>query len=139
MKRAWRAAVSCAMPRRLRTRAGFTLPEVLVALVLLGIGLLGLAGSAGLVSRLVGDGSRLTMAAAVATARVEQLRALGCGAGSGSAVTRGIEERWTVAALGPEGAPRALEVKLSVTFRLRPFHAPDSARTQRFRGAIPCR
>jgi prepilin-type N-terminal cleavage/methylation domain-containing protein len=126
------------MPLLVFRRSGFTLLEVLVALVILGTGILGLAGSAALVSRLVGDGSRLTLAATVATGRIEYLRSLGCnGASSGSAVTRGIEERWTVA---PRGAqrPGAREVQLSVTYRLRPFHAPDSARMQHFRGAIPC-
>src|SRR5919108_3274220 len=117
----------------LRPHHGFTLLEVLVALVILGIGILGLASSAALVSRLVGDGSRLTLAATVATARVEHLRVLGCnGAAAGSTVTRGIEEQWTVAPLGTAGPPRAVEVQLSVTYRLRPFHGPDRARTQRF-------
>ena len=133
MVRGW--AVSCAVPNH----PGFTLLEVLVALVLLGTGILGLVVTAALVSRLVGDGSRLTTAATVATARVEQLRAFGCtAAASGSAVTRGIEERWTIAPLGP-GRPRGLEVQLSVTYRLRAFRGSDTTRTQRFRGAIPCR
>jgi prepilin-type N-terminal cleavage/methylation domain-containing protein len=118
---------------------GFTLLEVLVALVILGTGILGLTHGAALVSRLVGDGSRLTVAATVATARVEQLRALGCDrAASGTAVTRGIGEEWTVRPVASSGPPRALEVLISVTYRLRPFHEGDSARTQRFRGAVPC-
>jgi prepilin-type N-terminal cleavage/methylation domain-containing protein len=124
---------------RLPRHNGFTLLEVLSALVLLAIGILGVTGSAALVSRLVGDGSRLMIAATAATARLEHLRALGCtSATSGIAVTRGVEERWTIAPLGTSSPPRALEVQLSVTYRLRSFRAPDSARTQHFRGAIPC-
>ncbi len=116
---------------------GFTLLEILVDLVLLGVGLLGVSASAALVSRMVGDGSRLTLAATIATARLEQLRAIPCaGATSGTATTRGVEERWSVAPMG--APPRALEVHLSVTYQLRMNHGAGSSRTQVFRGAVPC-
>ena len=118
----------------LRPSQGFTLLEVLVALVLLGVGILGLSGNAALVSRLVGNGSRLTLAATVASNRVEQLRGLPCGsARPGRATTRGVEEQWTVAPLGE----RAVAIELSVAYPLR---APGThlMSTQRFRGAVPC-
>ena len=118
-------------------RRGFTLLEVLIALVLLSIGILGVSMSAALVSRMVGDGSRLTLAAAIATARLEQLRSIPCAsATSGTAVTRGVEERWSVAALGP--GLNALEVQLSVTYPLRTQFGTGPTRTQLFRGAIHC-
>jgi type II secretory pathway pseudopilin PulG len=121
------------------TGEGFTLLEVLVAFVVLGTGILGLSASAALVLRLVGDGSRLTVAATVVTARLEQLRALPCASvAPGTAVTGSIEERWAVAPLGPGGVPRALEVHLTVTYRLRAFRRAGPARTQSFRGAVPC-
>jgi prepilin-type N-terminal cleavage/methylation domain-containing protein len=116
----------------------FTLLEVLVALVVLATGILGLSANAALVSRLVGDGSRLTVAATAATARFEQLRALPCAStSSGTAITRGIEERWTVAPLGDTPA-RALEVHVAVTYRLRSNQSGAAPRTQRFLGAVPC-
>ncbi len=119
-------------------RPAFTLLEVLVALTLLGAGILGLSASATLVSRMVGDGSRLTLAATVATARFEQLRALPCtNATSGSATRRGIEERWSVAPLEPTGG-HALDVQLAVTYRVRASHGTGPTRTQWFRGAVPC-
>ena len=106
-----------------------------MALVILGIGVLGLSASAALVSRLIGDGSRLTLAATIATARFEQLRTLSCATVEpGAVVTRGIEERWTVAPMGES----ALEVQLSVTYPLRTA-ADRRPRRQLFRGAIPCR
>ena len=121
-----------------RSSSGFTLLEVLVALTLLGAGVLGLSASATLVSRMIGDGSRLTLAATIATARLERLRALPCAnATSGSATTRGIDERWSVTAIESSGAP-ALAVELSVTYRVRASHAPGATRTQLFRGAVPC-
>lgn len=114
--------------------AGFTLLEILVALVILGVGILGLSANAALVSSLVGDGSRLTLAATVATSRLEQLRARPCASiTSGTATTRGIEERWSV---GPMGTS-ALEIEISVTYPLR-SGGSDSSRTQRLRGAVPC-
>jgi prepilin-type N-terminal cleavage/methylation domain-containing protein len=119
---------------------GFTLLEILVALVILSAGILGLAATATLASRLVGDASRLTIAGTVATARLEQLRSVPCATGvSGVAVTRGIEERWTATALGPPGQPSALQVEVSVTYGVRGFRSGDPARTQRFTGAVPCR
>lgn len=119
-----------------RPRRAFTLLEVLVALVLLGVGILGLSGSATLVSRIIGDGSRLSLAATIATARLEQLRAACASATAGSAVTRGVEERWSVAPIRTS-SPAALEVRISVTYPLRTRSGP-AARTQRFRGAVPC-
>ena len=118
-------------------RRGFTLLEVLVALVLLSIGILGVAMSAALVSRMVGDGSRLTLAATIAITRLEQLRAIPCAsATSGTTITRGIEERWSVAAMG--AGLRALEVQLSVRYPLRTQSGTGPTRTQLFRGAIHC-
>jgi prepilin-type N-terminal cleavage/methylation domain-containing protein len=119
---------------------GFTLLEVLVALVILSAGILGLAGNAALVSRLVGDGSRLTVAASLATARFEQLRAVPCArVVGGTAVTRGVEERWSAAPISPAVEPHALEVQLSVTYHVRGARGGDPSRTQWFSGAVPCR
>ena len=121
----------------LPARSGFTLLEVLVALVILGVGILGLSANAALVARLIGDGSRLTLAATVATSRLEQIRALPCASAmSGTATTRGIEERWTVAPIG--AAARALEVEIAVTYRVRATRHAAPERVQRFRSAVPC-
>jgi prepilin-type N-terminal cleavage/methylation domain-containing protein len=126
------------MSDRSHSRRAFTLLEVLVALVILGVGILGLSANAALVSRLVGDGSRLTLAATVATTRFERLRSLPCaGVASGRATTRGIEESWSVGAMSP-GVTSALEIELSVTYPVRVSGGAGSSRTQRFRGAVPC-
>ena len=119
-------------------RHAFTLLEVLVALIVLAVGILGLSASSALVSRLLGDTSRLTIAATVATARLERLRGGSCaGAVPGSAVTRGIEERWTVAPMG-QAPGAALEVQITVAYRLRTRGSASARRVQRFRGAVPC-
>ena len=53
---------------------GFTLVEVLVALVLLTVGVMALLGSSAMVSRMIGKGRGSTIAVQVATARLERLR-----------------------------------------------------------------
>ena len=56
------------------SRQGFTLIEVLVAVTVLGIGILGLVGSSAMVTRMIGRGRTDTMAADVLTSRADQLR-----------------------------------------------------------------
>lgn len=57
---------------------GVTLVEVTIALVVLAVGLLGLAGTAALVTRMVARGLRAAAAATFAGRRLERLRAEGC-------------------------------------------------------------
>lgn len=54
--------------------SGFTLIEVMVAIVILSIGLLALAGATANVSKMVGYGKWATVASQVATRRVEIIR-----------------------------------------------------------------
>ncbi|HET6345602.1 MAG TPA: prepilin-type N-terminal cleavage/methylation domain-containing protein, partial [Myxococcota bacterium] len=57
-----------------QARAGFTLVEVLVAVVVLGIGVLALVGSSAMVTRMIGRGQMGTRAAQVASKRLDSLR-----------------------------------------------------------------
>jgi prepilin-type N-terminal cleavage/methylation domain-containing protein len=59
-----------------RTERGFTLAEVLVAVVLLGVGVMALVSSSALSTRMIGWGKESTMAAQVGSARIETLRQL---------------------------------------------------------------
>ena len=63
-----------------RAKQGFTLVELLVAVLVLTVGLLGLTGSAVLVSRMIARSQRSTAHAAFAARRLEMLRTAGCGA-----------------------------------------------------------
>ena len=90
----------------IRTQRGFTLVEVLIAIVILGVGVTALVGSSALVTRMVGRGQSETRAAETANQRIETLRLLAysttprCTAGgfaSGGPVTvNGVRERWIV-------------------------------------------
>lgn len=63
-----------------RAKQGFTLVEVVVAILVLAVGLLGLAGSAVLVSRMIDRGQRSAVQAVFAARRLEMLRTTGCSA-----------------------------------------------------------
>lgn len=72
-----------------RDTAGFTIVEILVAVLILTVGLLGLVTTAGLVTRMIGQGQRYTEASSLATERFEILRAQGCPAAGNGSETRG--------------------------------------------------
>lgn len=82
-------------------RAGFTLVELIVAMLMLTIGLLGLAGVGGVVLKQMSSGTYQTIAASIAQSRFEQMEGDSCALiTSGSATVRGMAENWTVASLG---------------------------------------
>ena len=108
---------------------GFTLVEVIVALVLLTIGMLGLAGVARAVARLTSESARLATATALAGARVEQLRAGRCaGSASGSAANGPYTEAWSTDVAGA-----ARVVRVTVT-----YPAPPGLRTRTLAAVIAC-
>lgn len=59
-------------------KQGFTLVELVIAVLILTIGLLGLAGSAVIVSRMIARGQRSGAHVAFAARRLEMLRTTGC-------------------------------------------------------------
>jgi len=90
---------------RVWNRSGFTVAEVIVAVAVLSVGLLALAGSTALTSRMVGWGQRDTRVGQAAAARVERLRQVAfstvppCSAPewrSDSAVGSGLSESWEI-------------------------------------------
>ena len=89
------------MIKRRPKNRGFTVVEVLVAIVIMALGVLGLAGTATSVSRLIGGGAEQTIAANYAMSRFEQLRSTTCAnLAAGTATKRGMTEHWTVTASG---------------------------------------
>ena len=86
-----------------RPRAAFTLVELLVACVVLGVGVLGLASTSVAVARLTGDSARAGAAVERGQAHVEVLRSAQCTMASGTLSAGGIAEWWS-AAPAPGGA-----------------------------------
>jgi prepilin-type N-terminal cleavage/methylation domain-containing protein len=62
----------------MKNRRGFTIIEVLIAVVVLSIGLLGLVTTAALVTRMIARGQRSAVAATFAARRMERLRPAAC-------------------------------------------------------------
>jgi len=81
------------------TRSGFSIVEVLVALVLLTVGLLGVAGNGALAVRVTGAAARERRAAQRAADRIAELTAQGCAtarSGSATDAITGAFEQWSV-------------------------------------------
>lgn len=85
----------------MKNRRGFTLVELLVAVLLIDVGLLALVAGSAVVVRRQNELRVRGLAASAAANRVQQLVAGGCQPGAGSAlVAPGIVEQWTVAGQG---------------------------------------
>jgi Tfp pilus assembly protein PilV len=83
------------------SRAGLTVVEVLIALMLVSIGMLGIAGSTTLALRTAHDAAHRRAAAQRIESRFAQLSAMGCAratAGAAADSARSISERWSVSA-----------------------------------------
>ena len=87
----------------MRSASGFSLLEVLIALVVISVGLLGFAGTLGPAATLAGQGKHQTRMALIAESRIHRFRiALGA-AGSGCVLPpngterhgSGVREAWT--------------------------------------------
>jgi prepilin-type N-terminal cleavage/methylation domain-containing protein len=104
-----------------RSQSGLTLVEVLVAVVVLAIGIVALAGGSALVTRMIGRGKVETRAAQAASRRVEALRLAAysttprCTAAAfvsgGPVMDGGVSESWVVP---PAGKVR--RVRVTVTY-----------------------
>ena len=115
-----------------RDRGGFTIAEVLVALVLFAVALVGVAESAALAVRVTGSALRERRAVQRAADRLATLRAQGCAAArSGSAIDAALafDERWTTSSM-PAGV-----TLLDEQVRWR---TADGTRTLLLRSAILC-
>jgi len=88
--------------------AGFTIVEVVVAMLIMTTGLLAIAAGSGSVFRMLGSGRRSTLAATIAQARLETLRrdanrtSPRCSALTAGTATPspGITERWLITTSG---------------------------------------
>jgi hypothetical protein len=104
---------------RVGSRRGLTIAEAVVALVVLSVGVLALAGSAALASRMVGRGRHSTLAGQLAAARIERLYQIafstvppctGAEWRSDSAGGSGLTESWQI--LDPVGPERRVRIVL---------------------------
>ena len=116
------------MPRR-ALRAGFTLVELMVAMMIFAIGLLAMVSTSAVVVRQMGDAKQMGLAATVAQNRVEQLYGGICKTGSsGTATTSGVTESWTVTS-----ATRSALLSVTVTYATR-----RGPRSKTYQSTVAC-
>lgn len=113
----------------MRNLRGVTLVEVVVAIVLLAVGGLALAGSAAITVRRMSDSSRGATAASVARARAETSFSESCAALSdGNQRTSGVRSEWSVA-----GGSSSTDLRQRVIYSTRSGDHVDE-----FRTTVPC-
>jgi len=107
-----------------RSEQGFTIIEILLAVVVLSVGVMALVGSSALATRMIGRGNKSSEVAQVALARAELLRAYaaqsaGCANGNiktdSNTTQTGIGEKWEM--LTAAGSPTR-DVRLSFSYRV---------------------
>ena len=96
-----RAATTAPAPAGATNRDGFTIVEIIVAIMVLSVGVLGLAATAAVVQKQMGSGERQAAAAAIAQSRFDQLTSINCKSANlvgGNASWRNghVTETWTV-------------------------------------------
>lgn len=115
-------------------REGFTLVELLVAIVILAVGVLGLAATASVVTRQMTGAVHQSVAANVAYSRMERIRTGNCVAMADSSsppagvVTRNVRERWTI-----RKANNAILVYDTITYAVR-----GRQKMQVYHSEFPC-
>jgi len=118
--------------RALKSRGGFTIIELVVAIIIMTVGVLALAtGAAGVAKQMRDGNNQAALAAVVGQARMETIRSLGCSSlSSNTATTRGMTEKWNVVWI----SARARAVTESVTYVPR----ARVSRTVAWRSVVPC-
>ncbi len=112
-------------------RRGFSVVEVLVALVLIAVGLLGMAGSAALALRTASAAARQQSAVQLATTRLARLTAAGCASAADGATSDdgSVREDWTIGPL--VGGMRFISARVN-------WRATSGTQALSLSSAIPC-
>lgn len=115
----------------MRRRDGFTMVELMVAIIVLCVGLLGLASGAVGVLRQTRWGAQSALASVVAQRRMEIIRSKGCSSlSNGTATTRGLSEKWVLTVING----KAQAVVESVTYVPR----EGMTRWVELKSVVPC-
>jgi prepilin-type N-terminal cleavage/methylation domain-containing protein len=124
-----------------RGERGFTIVEVLIAIVVLTVGLLGLVTTAALVTRMIGQGQRSAVASTFASQRLELLRTSACPpvaqrtAGADTLIRGGAAvaiNEWQFAAVPAN--PNAWRISLALTY----ITVQNRRRTERMETIVIC-
>jgi Tfp pilus assembly protein PilV len=119
-----------------KNQGGFTIIEIIIAIIVLTVGVLGLVTTAALVTRMIGRGQRSAVASAFGARRLERLRASGCVARANGADTlyRGSQwvafNNWTFTDAGNQN----FRLKVVTTYRT----VKNRVRRDSTETTIPC-
>lgn len=95
-------------------RRGMSLVELIVGIIVLTVGMLGLAGVSTVVLRQMNGSANQTVATTLVQSRLEQFEGRPCASiVAGTATTRGVTETWTTSAVGSRGKRIASTVRFS--------------------------
>jgi type IV pilus modification protein PilV len=120
---------SSTLRRAPRARAGFTLAELLVALMIFSVGALAMVATSANVMTLMSSAKNRNIAADVAEARFERMRGQPCSAHTtDSSTSRGVTESWRTVNL-----TRADDVTVTVR-----FISNHRQQTKIYRTFLPC-
>lgn len=120
-----------------RSRSGFTLVEVLIAVTVLSVGIIALAGNAAMATRMIGRGKSDTQATQLATLKVDSLRARAYATDprctalvNGTSTASAVTLSWTVT-VPASGIGRNVSVSAS-------YQTPRGAHTEVLTTYIEC-
>ncbi len=124
----------CVRPRVSRARRGVTLIELLIAMSILSVGLMAIAGVSGSITRSLGESRNETLAATAAMARFEKIAGSQCASltlGTTTEVTsRNVKERYMITDEG-NNTRRIIDTVSWITRR--------GTRVAAFTTLLPCR
>ena len=102
---------------RLRARRGLTLIEIIIAIIVMSVGVMALAGTATYVGTQMGGGRAQTIAAAMSTKIADSLAARRCPSlVNGTQTNRGVTVTWTVT---PSTPARTVRIDQTVQYKVQ--------------------
>jgi prepilin-type N-terminal cleavage/methylation domain-containing protein len=103
-------------------RCGFTVVETMVAVTLLAVGVLALASTSAFITRMIGEGARFGLVAAVGRGTLESLLPIACdGWAHGDTAVGALAVEWTVNRAADMSELRVLVAAPAATSRIDSF------------------
>ena len=113
-----------------RPRRGLTLIEIIIAIIVMSVGIMGLAGTASYVAQQMGNGNNQTIAASLSTKIADSLSSRKCSSlVNGTQTSRGVTVAWTVTTF-----TRVRQVDQTVTYKPK----RGSTKTLTYRMVVQC-
>ena len=130
-------------PAGARSRSGFTLVEMMVAVMIITIGLLGLASTAGYVVKQISGGTQQTLAATAVQTRTDWMLSRPCTSIKNDSTTptkRGVTEHWITGAKTNNVLQVTDTVKYSLvgSWAASNKYAHAGTKTNTFTIMVPC-